>query len=113
MFTVKIICYLIKQKMRRIRRLICVGSPVQVCGVFLTALAVWLHVDKRLLVHMQLMHLPPQPDLLPDQIAYALLGIGSGMVVLSFMACCGAWAESPCFLCIVSVVSLLLCTVSH
>ena len=31
-----------------------------------------------------------------------LIGIGSLVALLSFLGCCGAWAENTCFLCLVS-----------
>ncbi|KAK2175019.1 hypothetical protein NP493_760g01065 [Ridgeia piscesae] len=37
---------------------------------------------------------------LVQRLAHLLIGLGSITVLLSFLGCCGAWAESTCFLCL-------------
>lgn len=71
-----------------------------VCGLSLLALGVWMHLDtSSALDSLPLMQTTPTAPLV-QRLAIVLITLGSITVLLSFLGCCGAWAESTCFLCL-------------
>jgi len=77
-------------------------------GLAIVGLSVWLHFDRGMLVHLRMLPLPATPGYPMDRIAYALMGIGGGIALVSFLSCCGAWSESSCFLCLYSTLLVLV-----
>jgi hypothetical protein len=55
-------------------------------------------------LYLDLLHTVPAtgPLVITGQLALTLVAIGTGVSVVSFLGCCGACADSACFLCLVS-----------
>lgn len=79
---------------------------LQMVGAILIAVGLWLQFDRRyMLLNALLRQMPGSPILVAfdEQYAsWAVVGIGCAVLVLSFVGCCGACAESAGFLCFVS-----------
>jgi len=77
---------------------------LQVCGLVLFGMGFVLYIDRESQLYAQLFHLLPSsgPLIALDKIPAVLAGTGTTILLLSFLGCYGACAESVCFLWLVS-----------
>jgi len=77
---------------------------VQVCGLALFGLGFTLYIDSESTLYGRLFHLLPSsgPLITLDKIPAVLATTGITILLLSFLGCYGACAESVCFLWLVS-----------
>ena len=77
----------------------------QVCGGLLAGLGFLMYIDRESLIYMEFLHHLPSsgPLVVLEKMPAVLIGVGSTIVVLSFLGCYGACADSVCFLCLVGV----------
>jgi len=88
---------------------------MQVCGLVLFGLGFVLYIDRESQLYGQLFHLLPSsgPLIALDKIPAVLAGTGTTILLLSFLGCYGACAESVCFLWLVSQSVSLVVTRRH
>ena len=80
---------------------------LQVCGWSMVGLGVWLHINQDSFFYTSLLKGNPATGIGPvivfENIPFILMGVGGFLSAMSFLGCCGACAESICFLGFVSV----------
>ena len=77
----------------------------------MVVLGIWLHVHQDAFIYRHLLRENPTNQLLVfDQIPFLLIGVGFFLAAMSFLGCCGACADSVCFLSFVRLLLLLIWT---
>lgn len=74
-----------------------------ICGGFFLGLGIWMHIDEEMVVYVHIIRDTASGPFF-DHTSYVLIGIGSFVALLSFLGCCGACAESVCFLCMYTLL---------
>lgn len=82
----------------------CLPSCIlQLCGITLMIVGLWLYINQDAIKYTRLLHdNPTSPFIIFDKIPFVCLAAGFALTVVSFLGCCGACAESVCFLSFVS-----------
>jgi hypothetical protein len=77
---------------------------VQLGGATVLGLGFYMHVDRQSSLYIDLLHSAPTSGLLIlfEKLPSVFVFIGGLVAVLSFLGCCGACADSACFLSVVS-----------
>lgn len=85
--------------------------PPQLAGIGILAVGIWVKVDNNsiMTVLQGLSGAPPELKQVLN-IGYLLIAVGSVLVLLGFLGCCGAVRESRCMLLMVGLLSLLQCS---
>jgi Tetraspanin family len=87
---------------------LCTGVyVVQVCGGTALGVGFWMRFDSEPFLYVELFHAMPSsgPLVILDRIPSVFVIVGGSVALLSFLGCCGACADSACFLCIVSLTA--------
>lgn len=68
-------------------------------------MAAWIRSERESYFYAEILNrMPVGPLLTFDKLPVVIIAVGSCILVLSFLACCGACAESICFLYLVGDV---------
>ena len=77
---------------------------LQICGCTMLGVGCWMRIDSESELYVQLFNAIPAsgPLAILDHLPSVFVLIGGSVALLSFLGCCGACADSACFLCLVS-----------
>jgi Tetraspanin family len=80
------------------------SRTLQLCGMTVMIVGLWLYVNQDAINYTRLLHdNPTSPLIIFDKVPFVCLAAGFTLTVVSFLGCCGACAESVCFLSFVSM----------
>ena len=78
----------------------------QLFGLAILAIGIWMVMDDNTFLSMRLHKCTPSDNFFTT-VPYLFIGIGTFVILVTFLSCCGAFAESTCFLCLVSTIYLI------